>query len=212
MKTLEEFRARFAPDGERVVSRALEETHRFDKCYVLVEHLLLALLRVEPERLKLFFQHFTVDSLRVEGALSERIKYLRPHLGKGYRISPEVTDLFRRALRRARKDQRQVINSQDILFAIVNESIDSPLDAVLLTMGIHELTKGAGETIVRIARINGQAERQSFISWFFSSMPEAERIRLKVRRDLIEAAIYLAWDHAAALGTNGEGVSDEEAL
>ncbi len=205
MKTLEQFRTQFAPDGERVVSSALEESRRFDRCYVSVEHLLLALLQVEPEPLKLFFQHFAIDSLRVEGALSERIKYLRPYSGEGYRISPEVTDLFWRAMRRARKNQRRLINAQDILFVIAEERIDSILDGVLLTMGINELMQGASEAIMRIARINGQEKRESFISWFFSSMPEVDRMKLKTRTNLIEASIHLAWGHGLVSNNGADG-------
>ena len=193
MKTLEQFKARFAPDGQRVVSCALEESRRHFKSHVSIEHLLLALFRTEAEKLQLFFEQFAINSLQIEGAVAERIRHLKSYSGVGYRISPEVTNLFWRAKRRAKREGRTLISADDILFVIAEERINSVLNSILLTMGITDFTERADRTIVRIAKAKEANRKESLIKWFFSSTTEAESKRLRMRVEIIETAIDLAW-------------------
>ncbi len=57
------------------------------------------------------------------------------HVGKGFRIAPDTTDLFKRAMERARTQGRKTIEATDIFEALTN--YDSLFVDVLRTMGAN---------------------------------------------------------------------------
>src|SRR5688572_32749936 len=81
---------------------------------------------------------------RMDGCLNARsVKLLiekrmangRQHTGKGYRIVPETTELFKRAMDRARSQGRRVIEGSDIFYVLSNDE-RSVLNDVLQNLGV----------------------------------------------------------------------------
>jgi ATP-dependent Clp protease ATP-binding subunit ClpC len=59
----------------------------------------------------------------------------RQHTGKGFRIAPETTELFKRAMDRARSQGRRVIDGSDIFYVLSNDE-RSILNDVLQNLGV----------------------------------------------------------------------------
>ena len=66
-------------------------------------------------------------------AINKRLNSTRQHVGKGFRIAPDTTDLFKRAMERARARGRKTIESTDIFEVLSNQ--DSMLVDVLRSLG-----------------------------------------------------------------------------
>jgi ATP-dependent Clp protease ATP-binding subunit ClpA len=69
----------------------------------------------------------------VRSKIDKRLDNARQHVGKGVRIAPDTTDLFKRATERARSRGRKTIESTDI-FDVLSK-YDNPLMEVLKTLG-----------------------------------------------------------------------------
>src|SRR5437773_3222021 len=82
----------------------------------------------------------------VTRAISTRLDNARQHVGKGFRIAPDTTDLFKRAMERARSRGRKTIESTDI-FDVLSKD-DSLLVEVLLSLGAQP------EAVVEYIKIN----------------------------------------------------------
>src|SRR5438093_8866039 len=81
-----------------------------------------------------------LDPVMVARAIERRLDAARQHVGKGVRIAPDTTDLFKRALERARSRGRKTIEATDIfdvlskhdsLFLDVMRSLGASPDAVV---------------------------------------------------------------------------------
>ena len=72
----------------------------------------------------------------VKIAIEKRLSSTRQqHVGKGFRICPDTTDLFKRAMERARTQGRKTIEATDIFEALSNH--DSLFVEVLRNMGAN---------------------------------------------------------------------------
>ncbi|HEX8746204.1 MAG TPA: ATP-dependent Clp protease ATP-binding subunit, partial [Pyrinomonadaceae bacterium] len=59
-----------------------------------------------------------VDPRMVRMSIEKRLDSGRQHVGKGFRIAPDTTDLFKRAMERARAQGRKTIEATDIFTAL----------------------------------------------------------------------------------------------
>jgi ATP-dependent Clp protease ATP-binding subunit ClpA len=75
----------------------------------------------------------SLDPASVRMAIEQRLEGTRQHVGKGFRIAPDTTDLFKRAMERARAHGRKTIESTDI-FDVLSK-YDSLLVEVLRNLG-----------------------------------------------------------------------------
>jgi ATP-dependent Clp protease ATP-binding subunit ClpA len=77
----------------------------------------------------------SVDPRSVKLLIEKRMDSGRQHTGKGYRIAPETTELFKRAMDRARSQGRRVIEGSDIFYVLSNDE-RSILNDVLQNLGV----------------------------------------------------------------------------
>src|ERR1044072_4711147 len=81
-------------------------------------------------------RELSLDPVVVKMAIEKRLTNSRQqHVGKGFRIGPDTTDLFKRALERARTQGRKTIEATDIFEAL--SSHDGLFVDVLRTMGAN---------------------------------------------------------------------------
>src|SRR3954462_5262842 len=112
------YKDKFGDSGQRILENALNESRRRDQNYVAVEHILKALTDEEAELFNSTMRDLAVDPHSVRLMVEKRLEMSRQHVGKGFRIAPDTTDLFKRAMERARAQGRKTIESTDIFTAL----------------------------------------------------------------------------------------------
>src|SRR6266699_3960358 len=136
MVDLGAYKDKFGDSGQRVLEYALNESRRRDQNFVAVEHILEALINEEPDMFNSTMRELSLDPVAVKIAIERRLQGSRQqHVGKGFRIGPDTTDLFKRAMERARTQGRKTIEATDIFEALSNH--DSLFVDVLRTMGAN---------------------------------------------------------------------------
>src|ERR1700694_531624 len=133
MADLEAYRDKFGESGQRVLQNALGESKRRDQNYIAVEHIISALAKEEPDLFNSTIRSLALDPDLVTRAIDNRLDSSRQHIGKGFRIAPDTTDLFKRAMERARSRGRKVIEATDIFDVLSNS--DSMLVECVRNLG-----------------------------------------------------------------------------
>src|SRR6266705_4943973 len=133
MADLEAYRDKFGESGQRVLENALGESKRRDQNYIAVEHIIHALAREEPELFNSTIRSLALDPETVCRSIDKRLDNARQHVGKGFRIASDTTDLFKRAMERARAQGRKTIEATDIFEALTR--YDSLFVQVLQGLG-----------------------------------------------------------------------------
>jgi ATP-dependent Clp protease ATP-binding subunit ClpC len=118
MTDLGAYKDKFSDSGQRILENALNESRRRDQNYIAVEHILKALTDEEAELFNATMRDLAVDPHMVRTMIDRRLEMSRQHVGKGFRIAPDTTDLFKRAMERARAQGRKTIESTDIFTAL----------------------------------------------------------------------------------------------
>ncbi len=136
MVDLGSYKDKFGESGQRILEYALNESRRRDQNFVAVEHILQALIAEEPDMFNSSMRELSLDPIVVKMAIEKRLTGARQqHVGKGFRIAPDTTDLFKRAMERARAQGRKTIEATDIFEALVR--YDSLFVEVLRSMGVN---------------------------------------------------------------------------
>jgi ATP-dependent Clp protease ATP-binding subunit ClpC len=112
------YKDKFSDSGQRILEYALSESRRRDQNYVAVEHILKALADEESELFNATMRDLSLDPHSVRLVIDKRLEMSRQHVGKGFRIAPDTTDLFKRAMERARAQGRKTIEATDIFTAL----------------------------------------------------------------------------------------------
>src|SRR3989440_983543 len=112
------YKDKFSDSGQRILEYALDESRRRDQNYVAVEHILKALADEESELFNGTMRDLAVDPHSVRMVIEKRLEMSRQHVGKGFRIAPDTTDLFKRSMERARAQGRKTIEATDIFTAL----------------------------------------------------------------------------------------------
>src|SRR5215510_15043510 len=140
MVDLGAYKDKFGDSGQRVLDNALSESRRRDQNFIAVEHIIFALAKEEPDLFNSTIRGLAIDPEVVTQAINKRLNSTRQHVGKGFRIAPDTTDLFKRAMERARARGRKQIEATDIfdvlskydsLFLDVMRSFGANPDAVV---------------------------------------------------------------------------------
>src|SRR3977135_2068440 len=153
MVDLGSYKDKFSDSGQRILEHALNESRRRDQNFVSVEHILEALTVEEPDMFNSAMRELSLDPVVVKMAIDKRLSISRQqHVGKGFRIGPDTTDLFKRAMERARTQGRKTIEATDIFEALSNQ--DSLFVDVLRTMGANP------EAVVENVRAQVQKREQ----------------------------------------------------
>src|SRR5467141_934974 len=136
MVDLGAYKDKFGDSGQRVLEHALTESRRRDQNFVSVEHILEALIHEEPDMFNSTIRDLSLDPVVVKMAIDKRLETTRQqHVGKGFRIAPDTTDLFKRAMERARAHGRKTIEATDIFEALAK--YDSLFVEVMRTLGAN---------------------------------------------------------------------------
>lgn len=135
MADLEAYRDKFGESGQRVLQNAMNESKRRDQNYIAVEHIISGLAKEEPDLFNTTMRSLALDPLNVARAVENRMDSARQHVGKGFRIAPDTTELFKRAMERARSRGRKTIESTDIFDALSKP--DSVFMEVLRNLGAN---------------------------------------------------------------------------
>ncbi len=146
MADLEAYKDKFGESGQRIFQNAMNESRRRDQNYISVEHIISALSKEEPDLFNSTMRSLALDPINVARAIERRLDSARQHVGKGVRIAPDTTDLFKRALERARSRGRKTIEATDIFDVL------SKYDSLFVDM-----MRGLGanpESLVEHVRVN----------------------------------------------------------
>ena len=157
MADIDAYKDKFSESGQRVLEVALDESRKRDQNYVATEHILHALANEETELFNATMRDLAVDPRSVKLLIEKRLEAGRQHTGKGFRIAPETTELFKKAMDRARSQGRRVIEASDIFYVLSNDE-RSLLNDVLQNLGVpaEELAQTAR---TRIRKIEKEEER-----------------------------------------------------
>ncbi|MCW5962018.1 MAG: ATP-dependent Clp protease ATP-binding subunit [Pyrinomonadaceae bacterium] len=161
MADIDAYKDKFGESGQRVLETALDESKRREQNYVSVEHILHALAEEENELFNSTMRDLSVDPRSVKLLIEKRIESSRQHSGKGFRIAPETTDLFKRSMDRARAQGRRVIEGSDIFYVLSNDD-GSLLNDVLQNLGVpsEELAQTARTVIKKREREEEKARKK----------------------------------------------------
>jgi ATP-dependent Clp protease ATP-binding subunit ClpC len=180
MADIDAYKDKFSESGRRVLETALDESKRRDQNYVAIEHILHAVTTEEDDLFSSTMRDLAVDPRSVKLLIEKRMANGRQHTGKGYRIAPETTELFKRAMDRARSQGRRVIEGSDIFYVLSNDE-RSVLNDVLQNLGVpaDEVAQTARTRIRKREkeeeRTRAKYELPSFLRHFGVSMNKLAR-------------------------------------
>src|SRR5437588_2676690 len=156
MADLEAYKNKFGESGQRVLQNALSESRRRDQNYIAVEHIISGLAKEEPDLFDSTIRSLALDPILVARAIDKRLDHTRQHVGKGFRIAPDTTDLFKRAMERARSRGRKTIEATDIFDVLSN--YDSLFVEVLQNLGVKP--EAVGEHVRTNVNVREQQDEQ----------------------------------------------------
>lgn len=145
MADIDAYKDKFSEAGRRILESALDASRRRDQNYVAVEHVLHALSNEEEELFTATMRDLAVDPRSVKLLIERRLENGRQHTGNGFRIAPETTELFKRAMDRARSQGRRVIDGTDLFYVLSNDDRSVLVD-LLQNLGVP------GEEVAQTAR------------------------------------------------------------
>jgi len=135
MADIDAYKDKFSESGRRVLETALGESKKREQNYVSIEHILHAVAFEEEDLFSSTMRDLAVDPRSVKMLIEKRLDGGRQHSGTGFRIAPETTELFKRAMDRARSQGRRVIDGSDIFYVLSNDE-RSILNDVLQNLGV----------------------------------------------------------------------------
>ncbi len=180
MADIDAYKDKFSDSGKRIFETALDESKKRDQNYVSIEHVLHAIASEETELFNSTMRDLAVDPRSVRLLIDQRLESSRQHMGKGFRIAPETTDLFKRSMDRARSQGRRVIEASDIFYVLSNDE-RSILNDVLQNLGVpaDEVAQTARTRIRKIEkeeeRVRKKYELPSFLKHFGVSLNKLAR-------------------------------------
>ncbi|MEJ7623597.1 MAG: ATP-dependent Clp protease ATP-binding subunit [Pyrinomonadaceae bacterium] len=180
MADIDAYKDKFSESGQRILETALGESKKRDQNYVSIEHILHAIAFEEEDLFSSTMRDLSVDPRSVKLLIEKRMEDGRQHSGKGYRIAPETTELFKRAMDRARSQGRRVIDGSDIFYVLSNDE-RSVLNDVLQNLGVpsEEVAQSARTRINKRAkeeeRNRQKYELPSYLRHFGVSMNKLAR-------------------------------------
>ena len=121
MADIEAYKDKFSDSGRRVLEAALDDSRMREQNFVSVGHILHSLADEESDLFNATMRDLSVDPRSVKLLIEKRVDSAGEHAGKGFRIAPETTDLFKRAMDRARSQGRRVIDASDIFYVLSHD-------------------------------------------------------------------------------------------
>ena len=157
MTDLLAYKDKFGDSGQRILENALNESRRRDQNYVSVEHILSALASEESDLFNSTMRDLAIDPRSVRLMIDKRLASSRQHVGKGFKIAPDTTELFKRAMERARAQGRKTIEATD-LFLALSQDEQGLFVEVLGNLGVSP--EAVVENVRARVRVREQEEEQ----------------------------------------------------
>lgn len=145
---------KFSESGQKVIYRAIEVSKGRDHNFLSVEHIFTALSEVESALYHESLNAIGVDTKAVGHLLDQELSKSRQYVGKKMYIADTTRELFNRALKRARQNSRQQIESYDLFVSLFSDPNGIPAE-ILRRLGVDPLL--ATENIVQ--RIKSREEQ-----------------------------------------------------
>jgi ATP-dependent Clp protease ATP-binding subunit ClpA len=144
VSNLEIYNQRFADSGQRVFARALNGAQRRGQNYVVVEHLIEALVVEEGRFLQLLMYLLKIDPDQVQTLIAKRLESFPQQASGKLRLAPATIVLFKQAWEVARNDHRLKIESFDLILALAWDDRGLLIE---LLKGLNADVDAAAETI-----------------------------------------------------------------
>jgi ATP-dependent Clp protease ATP-binding subunit ClpC len=162
MTDLDAYKDKFSETGKRVLDGALQESRRRDQNFISIEHILNALAEEETELFNATMRDLSVDPRSVRLSVEKRLENSRQHTGKGFRIAPETTELFKRSMDRARSQGRRIIEASDIFYVLTTDE-RSLLNDILQNLGVgYEEVSQTARTRIRKREQEEEKHRKKY--------------------------------------------------
>ena len=116
MENPDTYLEKFSESGRHILERALDETRRREQYYVSPEHILYALMTEETDLFDATMHNLSLDPQQIRLSVEKRLENSRRHTGKGFRIGPKTTEIFKYAMDKARSKGHRTIEAGDICF------------------------------------------------------------------------------------------------
>ena len=129
---------KFSESGQKVIYRAIEESKGRDHNFLSVEHIFTALSEVESSLYHESLNAIGVDTKAVRHLLEQELSKSRQYVGKKMYIADTTRELFNRALKRARQNSRQQIESYDLFVSLFSDPNGIPAE-ILRRLGVDPM-------------------------------------------------------------------------
>jgi ATP-dependent Clp protease ATP-binding subunit ClpA len=116
MENKHPFLEKFSESGRRILEGALNETRRREQFHVAPEHILYGLMTEETDLFDATMHNLSLDPQEIRLNVEKRLENSRRHIGKGFRIAPETTEIFKYSMDKARSEGRRTIEANNICF------------------------------------------------------------------------------------------------
>ena len=117
---------KFSETGQKVVRLAMDVSKSHDHNVLGVTHIFTALCEVESALFVESMQAVGIDPQAVTNLLTEELTRSPIHVGRKVAIPEGTRDLFNRALRLSRKQDRQKIESYDLFATLFTDLSAAP--------------------------------------------------------------------------------------
>ncbi len=121
MENLDPYLDKFDESGKRVLESSLDEARRREQHFISPEHILYALMTEETELFNATMHNLSIDPQDIRVAVEKRLKNSYRHTGRGFRIAPDTTEIFKYSMDRARSEGRRTIEASDMCFALATD-------------------------------------------------------------------------------------------
>src|SRR5262249_3778294 len=150
---------KFSETGQKVMRRAIEVSRSHDHGFLSLSHVFTALSEIESELFAEAMRAVGVDPSSVTNLLDQELSESPRHVGRKMAIPDATRDLLNRALRRARAQGRQQIESYDLFATLFTDPNGAPAE-LLRRLGVDPaLVVVAGDTISQHVRRREREEQ-----------------------------------------------------
>jgi hypothetical protein len=160
---------KFSEAGQKVIRHAIEVSKSRDHNFLGVTHIFMALAELEGPLFVETMQAVGVDPNSVTRLLEEELAKSPVHVGRKMGIPEPTRDLLNRALRRARAQGRQQIESYDLFASLFADLNGTPAE-ILRRLDVDPAL--AADAISRLVR---QREQQT-LEALLSHIPQLQRV------------------------------------
>ncbi|HEX8567893.1 MAG TPA: Clp protease N-terminal domain-containing protein [Pyrinomonadaceae bacterium] len=121
MENLDAYLDKFSESGRRILEGALDETRRREQNHISPEHILYMLMTEETDLFDSTMRNLSFDPQEVRLAIEKRLENSYRYIGKGFRIAPETTEIFKYSIDQARSKGRRTIEARDLCFVFATD-------------------------------------------------------------------------------------------